>query len=192
MHSVQLTVYYRNACACTFVPNHFFYYMFFCFGIVMPLKWTRFLIKFYLPWRYDSYFYMTMVRSYMLNAAHNKPKKLKEPKRKRIAEKRRRIRTKKLKKNQAQWLLKQPEWTNERTPKNCVIWSMGVMVEYDKFVKWEMQSLIFGWLCDCFSSYARCTFDFYELRKLALCSQVNSCISFVTICWANTYILVVG
>lgn len=31
----------------------------------------------------------------------------------------------------------------------------------------------------------RCTFDFYELRKLALCSQVNSCISFVTICWAK-------
>lgn len=48
-----------------------------------------------------------------------------------------------------------------------------------------MQSLIFWLTSRCFSSYARCTFDFYELRKLALCSQVNSCISFVPICWAK-------
>lgn len=46
-------------------------------------------------------------------------------------------------------------------------------------------SWFFGWLSDALVHTPRCTFDFYELRKLALCSQVNSCISFVTICWAK-------
>lgn len=116
--TVQLTVYCippkRMRVHIRAQPNCFSC-MLFCFVIVRLSKWTRFLIKFNLPGlAYDSYFYTTMARA--LNAAQNKPKNWKEPKTMRIAEKRRRMRTRKVKKNRAHWRLKQPEWTNERTP----------------------------------------------------------------------------